>query len=59
MVNAGNYAYDLRKFPADQFERFLDSVNNGKNGRMPPWKDSLQTNEIKDIWLYVLTKGKS
>lgn len=59
MVNAGNYAYDLRKFPEDQYDRFLDSVTNGKNGRMPPWKEHLQVNEIEDIWAYVLTRGKS
>ena len=29
-------AFDLRKFPPDQRQRFLDSVMRGKN-QMPPW----------------------
>ncbi|HEX7969630.1 MAG TPA: cytochrome c [Stellaceae bacterium] len=58
MVSAGNVTFDLREFPRNQEERFLESVVNGKNGRMPPWGDTLSLDEIKAIWAYVGTGGK-
>ena len=36
MVNPGSIAYDLRQFPHDDKARFVHSVTEGKNGRMPP-----------------------
>jgi mono/diheme cytochrome c family protein len=45
-------AFDLRKFPRDQRERFLNSVTKGKNA-MPPWGDVLKPEEIEALWLYV------
>lgn len=57
MVNPGTISYDLRKFPADQKDRFIDSVSNGKR-RMPPWKHILSSEEIQSVWVYVLTKGE-
>jgi mono/diheme cytochrome c family protein len=37
MVNPGGVTFDLRKFPKDDFERFRNSVLNGKPPGMPPW----------------------
>ena len=58
MVSAGNVTFDLREFPRDQKDRFLESVVNGKNNRMPPWGDVLSVDDIEAIWAYVLTRGK-
>lgn len=59
MVNPGTIAYDLRRFPRDDEPRFLDSVTNGKNGRMPPWKGVLSQEEIRHLWAYVVSGGKN
>jgi mono/diheme cytochrome c family protein len=59
MVTPGTVVFDLRQFPHDQKPRFVDSVTNGKNGRMPAWGDVLTPAEIDEIWAYVLTGGKS
>ena len=58
-VNPGNYSFDLRKFPHDAKDRFVNSVMNGKNGRMPPWKDVVTTDDLDAVWAYILTGGKS
>ncbi|HEX9491450.1 MAG TPA: cytochrome c [Stellaceae bacterium] len=58
MVSAGTVTYDLRSFPRDQEDRFLESVVNGKNDRMPPWGDVLSLDEIEAIWAYVVSRGK-
>src|SRR5580765_3163557 len=47
-------AFDLRKFPRNQQERFVNSVTRGKN-RMPPWGDMLKADEIEALWAYVTT----
>ena len=47
-------AFDLRKFPRDQRERFVTSVTKGKNA-MPPWGDVLKPEDIEALWLYVTT----
>jgi cytochrome c55X len=58
MVSAGNVTFDLREFPRTEKDRFLESVVNGKDNRMPPWGDVLSLDEIEAIWAYVLTRGK-
>jgi mono/diheme cytochrome c family protein len=45
-------AFDLRKFPPDQRERFLSSVTRGKN-QMPPWGDALSSDQLEALWAYV------
>jgi mono/diheme cytochrome c family protein len=50
-------AFDLRKFPRDQRERFVSSVTRGKN-QMPPWGDMLKPDDIEALWAYVLTGGR-
>ena len=46
-------AFDLRKFPRDQRERFVTAVLRGKN-QMPPWGDILQPEEVEALWGYVV-----
>lgn len=50
-------AFDLRKFPRDQRERFVNSVMRGKNA-MPPWGDLLKPGDIDALWGYLLTGGQ-
>ena len=57
MVNPGTVTYDLRKFPHDQKERFVNSVIMGKGGIMPPWGDAVNLDDIDALWAYVLTGG--
>jgi mono/diheme cytochrome c family protein len=45
-------AFDLRKFPPGEHDRFVRSVTNGKN-QMPPWGDLLKSDEIEALWAYV------
>jgi mono/diheme cytochrome c family protein len=45
-------AFDLRKFPPEQKERFVRSVTKGLNA-MPPWGDLFKGDEIDALWAYV------
>lgn len=56
MVNAGTTVFDLRKFPLDQSDRFVNSVTNGK-GNMPSFKEQLAPEQIALLWAYVGTRG--
>jgi mono/diheme cytochrome c family protein len=47
------WAIDLRTFPRDAHNRFVDSVTNGKRN-MPPWDDVLQPADIEALWAYVV-----
>jgi mono/diheme cytochrome c family protein len=51
-------AFDLRKFPHDQHERFVSSVTHGKN-MMPPWGDLLAQADIEALWSYVVAGEKN
>jgi len=55
MVNSGTITPDLRRFPDDR-ERFVTTVKQGKNNRMPPWGDILNDEEIADLWAYVSSR---
>lgn len=55
MVSAGTIAPDLRRFPDDR-ERFFTTVKLGKNGRMPPWGDMLDDNQIAHLWAYIASR---
>ena len=59
LVNPGNVVPDLREFPKDNKQRFIDTVVHGKNNRMPPWGDVLTSEEIEQLWAYVRAHGKS
>ncbi|MFM2035226.1 MAG: Cytochrome c6 precursor [Pseudomonadota bacterium] len=56
MVNSGTTTYDLRRFPVDQPERFVQSVTNGK-ANMPSFKEALTSEEIRKLWAYVGSRG--
>jgi polar amino acid transport system substrate-binding protein len=56
MVSAG-LAFDLRQFPLAEFERFQNSVLNGKPPGMPAWRSQLSSEDIKALWDYVKTRG--
>lgn len=55
MLNAGTITPDLRKFPGDN-ERFVHTVKQGKNNRMPPWGDILSDDDIACLWAYVSSR---
>ena len=46
-------AFDLRKFPHDQRERFINSITRGKN-QMPPWGDFFKPDQLEALWAYVV-----
>ena len=45
-------AFDLRKFPPAEHDRFVRSVTSGKN-QMPAWGDLLKSDDIEALWAYV------
>ncbi len=46
-------AFNLRNFPRDQKERFVNSVTHGKN-QMPPWGDFFKPDQLDALWAYVM-----
>ncbi len=46
-------AFNLRKFPPDQRERFVNSVTRGKN-QMPPWGDFFKPDQLDALWAYIM-----
>jgi mono/diheme cytochrome c family protein len=46
-------AFNLRKFPPGQRERFVNSVIHGKN-QMPPWGDFFDPEQLEALWAYVM-----
>jgi mono/diheme cytochrome c family protein len=50
-------AFDLRKFPPGEKDRFIVSVTKGKN-QMPPWGDLFKADEIEALWAYVIAGEK-
>ena len=55
MVTGGNIAPDLRRFPNDR-ERFFTTVKLGKNGKMPPWGDLLNDDQIAMLWAFAISR---
>ena len=55
MVNSGTITPDLRRFPDDE-PRFVTTVKQGKNGRMPPWGDILNDEDLSALWAYVSSR---
>ena len=58
LVSAG-LAFDLRKFPLDELQRFTQSVLNGTAKGMPAWKSQLSEQDVKVLWDYVQTGGSA
>ena len=52
MVNSGTTSYDLRRFPVDQVDRFMLSVNKGK-GNMPSFDTAITPEQVRVLWAYV------
>ena len=50
-------AFNLRKFPPEQKDRFVTSVTKGKN-TMPPWGDLLTPEDVDALWAYVMAGEK-
>lgn len=57
MMNPGTITPDLRAFPDDK-TRFVTTVKNGKNNKMPPWADILSDDEIGDLWTFISSRRK-
>ena len=55
MVNSGTITPDLRTFPDDR-TRFITTVKQGKNGKMPPWGDILNDEQIAELWSFVSSR---
>ena len=55
MLNAGTITPDLRKFPDDR-QKFVTTVKQGKNNKMPPWGDILSDDDIAGLWAYVSSR---
>jgi cytochrome c55X len=57
MINSGTITPDLRGFPDDK-SRFVTTVKNGKNNKMPPWGDVLSDDEITDLWAFISSRRR-
>jgi mono/diheme cytochrome c family protein len=57
LMNSGTITPDLRAFPDDK-ARFVTTVKNGKNNKMPPWGDILSEDEIGDLWAFISSRRK-
>ncbi|MDB5545706.1 MAG: cytochrome c like protein [Hyphomicrobiales bacterium] len=52
LQNNSTVAFDLRRLKADEHERFVTSVTNGKNA-MPSWDGVLSDQDKEDLWAYI------
>ena len=52
LQNNSTVAFDLRRLKADEHERFITSVTNGKNA-MPSWEGVLSDQDKEDLWAYI------
>jgi mono/diheme cytochrome c family protein len=57
LMNSGTITPDLRAIPDDK-TRFVSTVKNGKNNKMPPWGDILSDDEIGNLWAFVSSRRK-
>ena len=56
MLNPG-LAFDLRKFPKEEAERFRNAVLHGKGKGMPALEGQLSAEDVKALWAYVKSGG--
>lgn len=54
LQSSGAASFDLRRFPADDPQRFHDSVMHGRN-EMPAHDDILTDEDIAALFAYVVT----
>ncbi len=52
-------AFDLKKFPKNDFQRFQNSVLNGKGGGMPAWRSKLNEDDVQSLWQYVISGSEN
>ena len=52
LVASSSAYFDLRTFPRDEKDRFLNSVTNGKR-QMPAWGGLVKPETMESIWLYI------
>jgi mono/diheme cytochrome c family protein len=52
LVVTSSAFFDLRTFPKEEKERFLNSVTNGKR-QMPAWGGMVKPETMESIWLYI------
>jgi mono/diheme cytochrome c family protein len=57
LMNSGTITPDLRAIPDDK-TRFITTVKNGKNNRMPPWGDVLNDEEIGNLWAFISSRRR-
>lgn len=57
LMNSGTITPDLRAFPDDK-TRFVTTVKNGKNNKMPPWADILSDDQIGELWVFISSRRK-
>lgn len=57
LMNSGTITPDLRAIPDDK-TRFVTTVKNGKNNKMPPWGDILSDDQIGDLWAFISSRRK-
>jgi mono/diheme cytochrome c family protein len=50
--NNSGVSFDLRRLHADEHDRFVNSVVNGKNA-MPAWRGALNAGDIELLWGYI------
>jgi mono/diheme cytochrome c family protein len=59
MINPGGFAFDLRTFPKADFERFRNSVFNGKGQGMPAWRNQLSDDDLTLLWAYIASSERN
>jgi mono/diheme cytochrome c family protein len=52
MINSGTSSFNLREFPTNQKQRFIESVSHGK-GFMPSFGKIFDREEIEQLWIYI------
>ena len=57
LMNSGTITPDLRAIPDDR-TRFVTTVKQGKNNKMPPWADILSEEEIGNLWAFVSSRRR-
>jgi cytochrome c6 len=51
-TDSAGLTFDLLRLRPDEYSRFFDSVQNGKN-KMPPWKGVLDEIQVEQLWAYI------